>query len=101
MKEKSIDLFNCLTESEKKQGKLRGMISAAIENKRRELGLTQKEFAKTLGISQAMVSKLESSENNISVDRLVDLFEKLDIKYSIQIEGKESMNSIFTNCEDI
>lgn len=93
MKKEKVDLFSCLTEIEKKQGKLRGTISAAIENKRYELGMTQKEFAHMLNVTQGMVSKFESSSYNISIDRLVALFEELDIKYNIEIENKTCINN--------
>mgnify|MGYP003420627153 CR=1 FL=1 len=98
---KGKGLFDCLNETEKKQGKLRGMISAAIENKRYELGMTQKQFAEHLGITQGMVSKLESSENNISVDKLIELFENLDIKYKIEIDEKVCINNSSTKVKGI
>lgn len=98
---KKGNLFDCLSETEKKQGKLRGMVSAAIENKRHELGLTQKQFADLLEITQGMVSKLENSENNITVDKLVELFEKLDIKYKIEIEDKVCINNSSTKVNGV
>ncbi len=98
---KGKGLFDCLNETEKKQGKLRGMISAAIENKRYELGMTQKQFAEHLGITQGMVSKLESSENNISVDKLIELFENLDIKYKIEIDEQVCINNSSTKVKGI
>lgn len=93
MKGFSLDLFGCLTETEKKQGKLRGMVSAAIENKRYELNMTQKEFAEKIGVTQGMVSKLESAEYNITIDKLIELFEMLDIEYNINIAGKACVNN--------
>ena len=93
MKKAYVDLFECLSETEKKQSKLRGVISAAIESKRFELGLTQKEFAEELGVSQGMISKLESTEYNITVDKLVEIFETLEIDYSISISQKNCISS--------
>ncbi len=95
MKGCSLDLFACLTETEKKQGKLRGMVSAAIENKRYELNMTQKELAEELGVTQGMVSKLESAEYNITIDKLVELFELLKIDYNINIDGKSCVSNQF------
>lgn len=95
-KSMDFDLFDCLSETEKKQGKLRGVISAAIENKRFELNMTQNEFAKKIGVTQGMVSKLESSEYNITVDKMIELFEKLDIEYNININGEMCVNNICT-----
>lgn len=98
---KGFSFFDCLTETEKKQCKLRGIIAAAVENKRHEWGLTQKQFAEKLGITQGMVSRLESSENNITVDKLIELFEDLDIKYSITIEEKTCVSNSSTELKGI
>lgn len=87
--EKSFDFFGSLTETQKKQGKIRGLISATIENKRYSLGLSQKKFAELLGVTQGMVSKLESSEYNMTTDKLVEVFEKLELDYDIVINGVE------------
>ena len=93
MRRTYVDLFECLSETEKKQSKLRGVISAAIESKRIEMGLTQKEFAEELGVSQGMISKLESTEYNISVDKLVEIFETLKIDYSISVGQKSCISN--------
>lgn len=86
---KSVDLFPELTEVEKKQAKFRGLLSATIINKRHALNMSQCKFAKKLGISQGMVSKLESTEYNMSFDKFIELMEKLDLEYEIRINGKE------------
>lgn len=88
-----MDLFSLLTPIEKKQSKLRGIISAAIKDKRNESNMSQKELAIKLGISQGMISKLESTEYNISVDNLIELLESLDIEYDININGKNCISN--------
>ena len=40
-------------------------ISAQIERERLEMGMSQKEFAEYMGVTQEMVSKWESREYNI------------------------------------
>ena len=95
------DLFDCLSETEKKQGKLKGMVSAAIENKRYKLNMTQKQFAEMMGITQGMVSKLESAEYNISMDKLIEIFEKLDIEYKIDVAGKTCVSNSYAEHKGI
>ena len=45
-------------------------ISARLEMKRLDLGMTQKEFADYMGVSQGMVSKWESREYNFTITTL-------------------------------
>lgn len=89
MNNKHKDLFGELSKTEKKQAKLRGMISAAIANERHAQNLSQKDFADMLGVTQGMISKLESSEYNMTLDKFVELLDKLDMEYEISINGKE------------
>ena len=58
------DLFPELTSAEKKYNYVIADIAVKIRNKRKELKLTQKEFAGLVGVSQGMVSKWESGEYN-------------------------------------
>lgn len=90
---RNMDLFFELSETEKKQSRLKGIIAAAIENKRYGLSMSQVEFAKELGISQGMVSRLESTECNMSTDKLIEILEKLGIQYSIVINGKTCISN--------
>ena len=54
-------------------------ISARLEMKRIDLGMTQKEFAEYMGVSQGMVSKWESREYNFTIATLNDICEKLGL----------------------
>lgn len=66
-------------------------ISIAIVDYRVCHKLSQKQLADQLGVSQAMVSKYESGDYNISLKALMELFDKLSIPLSISI-GKESQS---------
>lgn len=55
-------------------------ISAKIEMCRLDMGMTQKEFAAYMGVSQGMVSKWESREYNFTVKHLMK-FVKIEIIY--------------------
>ena len=52
-------------------------ISAFIINYRYKTGMTQKEFAKFMGVTQGMISKWESAEYNFSVESIAQIAEKL------------------------
>lgn len=58
-------------------------ISTAIFEYRVKNNLTQKELASRLGVTQAMVSKLESGDYNYSVEQLWKISQKLDFKFKI------------------
>ena len=61
-------------------------ISAKIERCRLDLGMTQKEFADFMGVSQGMISKWESREYNFTIRSLNEICEKLGLSLSIGIE---------------
>lgn len=88
MEQKTFDLFSELTKTEKDQAKVTGIISAAIFNKRNELKMSQKKFAEFMNVSQGMVSKWESCEYNFSIEKLVEVFNELDIDFNISVNKK-------------
>lgn len=61
-------------------------ISAKIERCRLDLGMTQMEFAKFMGVTQGMVSKWESREYNFTVRSLNEICQRLDLTLSVSIE---------------
>lgn len=65
-------------------------ISMKIFDYRVEKGLSQKQLAGTLGITQAMVSKLESGEYNPTVEQLWKISEKLGWSFKVVLEDNES-----------
>jgi len=66
-----------------------GKISATIVKTRLEMGMTQKEFAQYLEVSQSMVSKWESADYNFSVKALAEIASKLDFDLRIQFYKSE------------
>lgn len=60
-------------------------VSAFIINYRYKTGMTQKEFAKFMGVTQGMVSKWESAEYNFSVESIAQIAEKLECTFDIEI----------------
>lgn len=61
-------------------------ISAKIERCRLDLGMTQIEFARFMGVTQGMVSKWESRDYNFTVRSLNEICQKLDLTLSVSIE---------------
>ena len=57
-------------------------IAIAVVEYRMEHKLSQKMLAEQLNISQAMVSKYESGDYNISLKSLVELFDRLGLNVS-------------------
>ncbi len=101
MEKKSVDFFAELSETEKKQARLKGVIAAAIEDKRHELTMSQTDFAKKLGCTQGMVSKLESTEYNMSMDKLIEILDSIDIPYSFCINGKQCISNSLTEYQGV
>lgn len=60
-------------------------VSAFIINYRNKTGMTQKEFAEFMGITQGMVSKWESAEYNFSVESIAKIAEKLSYSFDVQL----------------
>ena len=61
-------------------------ISAQIERRRLEMGMTQSEFAAYMGVSQGMVSKWESREYNFTIRSLNEICHKVNLKLCISLE---------------
>lgn len=61
--------------------------SAQLVNYRIQHDLNQTELAKTLGISQPMVSQYEAGTNNITVKRLCEICEKIGVRVQINYEN--------------
>lgn len=63
-------------------------ISAKIERCRLDLGMTQMEFAKFMGVTQGMVSKWESRDYNFTIRSLNEICQKLDLTLTVNIEKR-------------
>ncbi len=63
-------------------------ISTAIFDYRIRGNLSQKKLADKLGVTQAMVSKLESGDYNYSVEQLWKVSQKLGLKLTVLLEEK-------------
>ena len=62
-----------LSDDERRAAEYIAAIAVSIQQERRSQGLTQKEFANRLGVSQTMVSQWENGEKNFTVSTLVKI----------------------------
>jgi transcriptional regulator with XRE-family HTH domain len=68
---------------------------------RNALNMSQKDFAVKLGITQAMVSKLESGEYNPSVRFLAEISRKLHWDFRVELRtAADEPDYRYTNVED-
>ena len=79
-----------LSEAEVKTVVELAKISATIERRRLEMGMTQKQFADYMGVTQSMVSKWESREYNFTIKSLNDICQKLNLELSVGLDKKGS-----------
>jgi transcriptional regulator with XRE-family HTH domain len=75
-----------MTDSEVKTIVELAKISAKIERSRIDLGMTQKEFADYMGVSQGMVSKWESRDYNFTIRTLNEICKKLNLTLNISLD---------------
>lgn len=94
------DLLNIFEErlsaSDILSAKVLSEISSNIVKCRIELGMTQKEFAQYMNVSQGMVSKWESEDYNFSIKALADIAVKLNLELSVRMQKEK----IVKNMED-
>lgn len=77
-------LSNHISKSDIYAAKAIAKISMFLFKCRRELNMTQKDFAKMMGVSQGMVSKWESAEYNFTIENIAHIAEKLKVTFEIE-----------------
>lgn len=60
-----------------------------IRDRRAEMGLTQQELAKSLGLSYQQVQKYETGANRVSAGRLYEMAQRLEVEVSSFFDGLE------------
>lgn len=85
LSEALADLAQDLSLADVIAAKLQAKIAIAITKKRLEYGMTQKEFAKKLNVSQGMISKWESEDYNFTIESLAQIAEKLELNLEISL----------------
>ena len=72
-------LTDALSEEERRSSEIIALISLSIQKQRCSLGLTQKQLADKLGVSQAMVSQWENGDENFTIATLVKITTALNL----------------------
>ena len=65
-------------------------ISTAVWEKRINDNMSQTQFAKVLGVSQAMISKYESGDYNFTIHQICKLCEQLDLSLEFDVHSHPS-----------
>lgn len=96
-------LSNYLSKSDIYAAKTIAKISMFILKYRQDLNMTQKEFAKKMGVTQAMVSKWESAEYNFTVETIAQICEKLNTTFDIEFkpESEYLANISYNNYDKV
>ena len=80
-------LVDALPEDERKAAEFIALIARSIQEQRRVQGLTQKQLAEKLGVSQAMVSQWENGAENFTAVTLVKISSALGLRLSNPISA--------------
>lgn len=62
------------------KNKLLTYISLRIKHRREELGLTQSELAKSVGLTRTSITNIESAKTQIQIITLLEISNKLKVK---------------------
>lgn len=61
-------------------------IGKNIQNERKKLGLTQEKFAELMDVSWSYVSKIESGVLNISLGKIYEISQYLNVDVSVLLK---------------
>lgn len=75
-------------------------IALSLINYRIKNNLTQKELAQKLGMTQAMVSKLESGEYNPTVKMLYEISKTLGLEFKLELREKVEPVEQWIECSE-
>lgn len=65
-----------------------------VIDRRKELGLSQRELAERLGTHQSAISRLESGEHNISLGKLIEIAEALHADLDLRLLPRENRSEM-------
>jgi len=76
-------------------------IAKEITKIRKNLGLTQVQFSKIIGIKQSYLSKIESGKNVPTIETLIEIFSKLGYIMNIEFKKEENKKASYPTSEII
>ena len=92
-------LSNYISKSDVYAARAISKVSTFIYKYRKELNMSQRDFARMMGVSQGMVSKWESAEYNFTVENIANIAEKLGVIFDIEFTPESeyaSSNTTYT-----
>lgn len=93
----SSSLFSSLSPERKHFLKVMVSISITIRKTRKDMGMSQKEFAQFMGVTQAMVSKWESGHYNFTMEAIVRIYDKLHLPLNFEPVEEENPMEKYMN----
>jgi Predicted transcriptional regulators len=76
-------------------------VANEISNQRIARNLNQKQFAEFLGVSQGMISKWENGDYNFTLEKLADIFTKLNVEISMVFRSTVGFASDYSDSHQI
>lgn len=67
-----------------------GSLGKLARLRRRELGLTQADVSDLTGLSKRLIGEIERGKEHVGIDKLLVLFDVLNMTMLVQVEGKEA-----------
>lgn len=80
------EMLTGVTDAQIKATKIKYQISKALHEKRKQMNMSQKDFAKFMKVSQSMVSKWESFGYNFTIESLCEILQKAAVDFSFEIK---------------
>lgn len=68
--------------------------STIIQRQRKSMGLSQKELAQRLGVSQGLVSRWENGEDNLTMETIARIAIALDLEVQSPLIARESIRHL-------
>lgn len=88
------ELVDSLDRSEVIEAHLIAKVVSTLISARAERGMNQKQFAKYMGVSQAMVSKWETADCNFTLQSIAKICEKLNMVPNLDFLSEEDYMAI-------
>ena len=85
-----INLFkDFIDEDDIVSAQILSKLSSKIVKYRLDNNMNQKQFATFLGVSKAMISKIESKDYNFTIRKLVELCNKMNLYLDVDIRNEQ------------
>lgn len=88
-----MHLLDGMTNAELIASKIKIYLSAEIGKYQVKNHLSQKDFAKILGVSQPMVSKYEGGDYNFTIDSLAQIADKMNMDLNVTFTARDTIGS--------